>query len=105
LADSDLVNMLCREAIQAAADGTLFIPDLQRSSRQAQHALLEQLPECRGQVVSAATPDLFLAVEQGRFSNRLFYRLNILHFRIDEADSAPECLPREPSRKSGEAAS
>jgi DNA-binding NtrC family response regulator len=91
--------MLCREAIQAAGDGTLFIPDLQRSSRQVQDGLLEQLPGCRGQVVSAATPDLFLAVEQGRFSNRLFYRLNILHFHIDETDSAPQWQSREPLRE------
>jgi DNA-binding NtrC family response regulator len=83
-ADSDTAKMLCREAIEAAGDGILFIPDLQWTSDRAQEALLELLPDCRGRIISAATADLLLAVERGQFLDRLFYRLNILHFRLDE---------------------
>jgi len=82
------------ESLAMARFGTLFIPDVAATSPEQQAALVQffqQRASCRGEigadarVVTATSTDLFNEVAANRFSDDLFYYMNLLHLSIPVA--------------------
>lgn len=67
------------------SDGTLILRDVDILEGDQQERLLRWLGEPRSghpQVVSLTTAALYSRVQAGMFSDRLYYRLNVVHFRL-----------------------
>jgi len=78
--------------LEAARTGTLFLDDLGQLDPAAQRGLLEVLDRPSrsrdARLVTGALPDLLKDVENGRFCETLFYRLNTVRidaFRVTES--------------------
>ncbi len=92
--------------LDEASGGALFIPELQKLSGEAQQ-LLESCLEsgvytahgdtvskplaCR--VICSATNNMSAIVESGRFSDSLFFRLNVLPLKVPALRERPEDVP------------
>ncbi len=55
---------------------------------------MDQPQNSRVQIVSATSASLFSLVEAGRFDGDLFYRLNIIHLKIQDGQSAADSSVR-----------
>ena len=67
------------------SDGTLVLRDVDLLDGNQQERLLRWLGEPQHghpQVVSLATAALYPRVQAGMFSDRLYYRLNVVHFEL-----------------------
>ena len=66
-------------------DGTLILRDVDALDGDQQERLLRWLCEplhSHTQVISLTTTTLYLRVQAGMFSDRLYYRLNVIHFEV-----------------------
>ena len=81
----------CSALLDAAAGGTLVISDVDAMPPMVQELLIELLedlefaraPEASVRLVSDTAVPLLERIAAGTFSERLFYRLNIIHLRLD----------------------
>jgi DNA-binding NtrC family response regulator len=85
--DPAMLKATCASLLDAAAGGTLLITDIETMLAPVQNCFIEVIEELeRGRdpaaavrLVTATTVFLYDRVATHRFSERLFYRLNILH--------------------------
>lgn len=79
-----------RPLLQLAQSGTVLLQEIGRLSRPVQESLADRLVEVTrsrrpGQsyrrVIASTSEPLLARVENGTFDDRLFYRLNVIHFR------------------------
>lgn len=90
--ERDVLQKYCTTVLAAAAGGTIFINAVEEMPPVVQDALIELLtgPEfalgacAEARLISGTTVSLLDRVAAGAFSERLFYRLNILHVAADE---------------------
>jgi hypothetical protein len=71
--------------LPAAEGGTLILRDVDDLDQDQQQRLLQWLDDPRSgetQVISITTTPLYGAVRTGSFLNRLYYRLNVVHFDV-----------------------
>jgi hypothetical protein len=101
---------LCRDELRepigfASPDGplpmhplrSLVIADVHRFDDVAQRELAEWLCDpdhAMTQVISLTSMPLFGLVDGGRFSRNLYYRLNMVHLQLAEANTLPFSHPR-----------
>ena len=86
----DRLRNSCSLALDAAAGGTLLISDVEQLNPLVQERLLEMLqehesvraPAAAVRLISATTVSLLDRLGSGRFCERLFYRLNIIHLTV-----------------------
>jgi sigma54-dependent transcription regulator len=67
------------------ADGTLILRDVDTLADDQQQRLVRWLDEPqtgRTQVIAFTATSLYLLVAAGIFSDRLYYRLNVVHFEV-----------------------
>ena len=67
------------------ADGTLILRDVDTLAGDQQQRLVRWLDEPQHghtQVISITATSLYLLVAAGMFSDRLYYRLNVVHFEV-----------------------
>lgn len=84
------VTVLCQEAAQ----GSLFLDEVQGLSTDAQYAVLEVLEQGpKARVIAGTTADLSKAVEAGIFNADLFYRLDVMRVRIPSLAERPADIP------------
>lgn len=92
--------------LDEASGGTLFIPELQKLSTEAQQ-LLESCVEtgaytaegdsvakslnCR--IICSSITDMSTLLESGRFADSLFFRLNVLPLKVPALRERPEDVP------------
>ena len=84
---AEALSQQCASFLDAAAGGSVLISDVEEMPPIVQDVLLELLAELelvRGpsaavRLISGTTVSLFDRVTAGTFSDRLFYRLNIIH--------------------------
>ncbi|QPM89337.1 sigma-54-dependent transcriptional regulator [Pseudooceanicola algae] len=86
------------EALEAAfaeaLDGTLYLDEISELPREVQFALAERLEQASGaRLIAGCTADLGAAVEAGRFSPDLFYRLDVMRVHIPALKDRPEDIP------------
>ena len=66
-------------------DGTLILRSVDALDPNQQQRLARLLDESQGihtQVISIAATPLYLMVQAGTFLDRLYYRLNVVHFEV-----------------------
>ncbi len=86
----------CRSLLDAAAGGTLLIADIEEMPPVVQDVLIEVLaalelsrpPSAAVRFISGTTESLLDRVCAGTFSERLFYRLNIIHLVVGNGSHA-----------------
>ena len=86
----------CCSLLDAAAGGSLLIADIEDMSPVVQDVLLEVLaglersrsPSAAVRLISGTTEPLLNRVTAGTFSERLFYRLNIIHLMVGNGSEA-----------------
>jgi len=86
----DMLRNTCGLALDAAAGGTLFISDVEQLAPLVQERLLDTLDELESarapsaavRLISATTVSLLDRLGSGKFCERLFYRLNIIHLTV-----------------------
>jgi DNA-binding NtrC family response regulator len=79
----------CAGLLDAAAGGSVLISAVEEMPALVQKALIDLLaglesarrPSAAVRLISGTTVSLLDRVEAGTFSDRLFYRLNIIHLR------------------------
>ena len=84
----------CAKLLDLAAGGTLLVSDIETMPRVVQDCVIELIdalelartPAVTVRLISGTTLLLFDLVVAGTFSDRLFYRLNVVH--VDEAGHA-----------------
>ena len=94
--EADALAEQCCRLLDAAAGGTLLIADIEEMPPAAQDALSELLaelqftrsPSAEARLITGTTVSLLDRVAAGTFSERLFYRLNIIHLIV--GNRAPE---------------
>lgn len=67
------------------ADGTLVLRDVDILNGDQQQRLVRWLDERQNgapQVISITATPLYLLVQAGMFADRLYYRLNVVHFEV-----------------------
>lgn len=97
LQDGRPVDEACRDA----ASGTLFVPTIENLSETRQVALSDRLEDTRPagkgalgfRLIATAHTRLVDRVAEGRFSNRLYNRLNVMPIWIPPLRDRPEDLP------------
>jgi Transcriptional regulator containing PAS, AAA-type ATPase, and DNA-binding domains len=85
--EPELLEEYCTSVLAAAAGGSVLFSAVEQmppSVQDALHALLDRLEFAHGtsaevRLISGTTTSLFERVAAGTFSERLFYRLNIIH--------------------------
>jgi DNA-binding NtrC family response regulator len=87
-----------RGGLEAAADGTLLIQDIEKIPASAQWQLLRFMDRTTTakrhlRLMTATTTHLFRLVQAGEFRDDLFYRLNVIHFTIPPLRERPEDIP------------
>lgn len=81
-------------ALKRAQDGSLFIDGIASLPPATQFSLLQHIERGTGARILAGTyKDLSEAVEQGRFNDELFYRLDVMRVRIPSIRERPEDIP------------
>jgi two-component system C4-dicarboxylate transport response regulator DctD len=90
------------------AGGTLFLDEIALLPSDTQMALLDLLEAGDPVLIAGTTQDLRSAVDEGRLSVDLFYRLEILQLRVPALSERPEDIPdlfrhyvRQASEQSG----
>lgn len=89
-ADREILQDYCTCVLAAAAGGSILISAVEQMSPTAQLVLVELLaaPEFASRatddvrLISGTTVSLFERVAAGTFSERLFYRLNVIHLVV-----------------------
>jgi two-component system nitrogen regulation response regulator GlnG len=84
--------------LQAAEDGTLLIQDIENIPAPAQSQLLGFMDRTIAakkpvRLMTATTTHLFTLVQAGAFRDDLFYRLNVIRFRIPPLRERREDIP------------
>lgn len=92
--------------LDLAQGGTLYIKEISEMNAQTQSKLLHFLDEQRYhrvggtqsvendvRVIAASSKDLEKEVKEGRFRDDLFYRLNVIPFRVPSLKEHPEDIP------------
>jgi DNA-binding NtrC family response regulator len=85
--DVQALRATCAWLVQSAAGGTVLVTDVENLPAAVQDRLIDLLAEFEraraplppARLVSGTTVSLFERVLGGTFSERLFYRLNVLH--------------------------
>lgn len=105
---SDPVELrrVCASLIAAAPGGTLLLTGVEDMSVMVQDQLLETLVQLQGmgtpssgvRIMAATTVHLRERVVNGTFSDRLFYRLNVMHVVLKDGGTDPESLGRALNR-------
>jgi sigma-54 specific flagellar transcriptional regulator A len=93
--DPGSLKATCARVLEVATGGTLFISDVETLPPLVQYRLIELLedleraraPQTAVRLIAGTTVPLFARVTAGRFSELLFYRLNILHLKAGEPTS------------------
>ena len=88
--DLEMLRATFSRLLDAASGGTLFISDVDQMSATVQELLPEVFEElhranpawAQVRLVSGTSASLLDLVATGRFSERLFYRLNTIHLAI-----------------------
>lgn len=79
---------------QEAAQGTLFLDEVQLLSTEAQYAVLDALERgVEARMIAGTTVDLQAAVTAGAFNADLFYRLDVMRVRIPSLAERPSDIP------------
>jgi DNA-binding NtrC family response regulator len=81
------LRKVCATVIEAAPGGTLLLTGVENMSSMVQEQLLETLAQLQGmgtpssgiRIMAATTVHLRERVANSTFSDRLFYRLNVIH--------------------------
>ncbi|MFT5140502.1 MAG: two-component system nitrogen regulation response regulator NtrX [Lysobacterales bacterium] len=92
--------------IDEARNGTLFIPEIQQLSLEAQEMInlafeagryhtegSDEVREISCRVVASAPENLEILVQNGTVSEQLYYRLNVLPLHVPALRSRPEDIP------------
>ena len=94
-----LENVSLAPALQQALGGTLLLKDVQHLTPSQQNELLEWSDRAAGgnparriRIICSASPSFFDEVLAGRFSARLYYRLNVVHVRVPPLRQRPDDL-------------
>jgi DNA-binding NtrC family response regulator len=93
--EPEMLRATCSRLLEVATGGSLLMSDVETMPALVQRQLIELLdelelaraPAAAVRLVSGTTVFLFDRVIAGRFSERLFYRLNVLHLMAN--DGAP----------------
>jgi transcriptional regulator of aromatic amino acid metabolism len=97
-ADPDVLRKYCASVLAAAAGGSVLINAVEELPPILQDVLIELLdgrelaphPSAAVRLISGTTVSLLDRVTAGTFSDRLFYRLNIIHLMAgDHPNSRP----------------
>ena len=88
--DQEMLRETCWKLLDAASGGTLFISDVDQMAATVQDLLPEVFEELQRanaswpavRLVSGTSVSLLELVAAGRFSERLFYRLNTIHLTV-----------------------
>jgi DNA-binding NtrC family response regulator len=91
-----MLRATCSRLLEVATGGSLLMSDVETMPRLVQRQLIELLdelelarpPAAAVRLVSGTTVFLFDRVKAGRFSEQLFYRLNVLHLMADNGAPA-----------------
>jgi len=83
----DALKEYCANVLAVATGGSVFVSAVEEIPRVVQDALIEVLdelerarrPAASVRLISGTTVSLFDRVAAGAFSDRLFYRLNVIH--------------------------
>jgi two-component system C4-dicarboxylate transport response regulator DctD len=82
------------EAIEAAGAGSLFIDEIAALDPATQLALLDALDDgTQTRVLAGTYRDLAIEAAEGRFSEDLFFKLDVLRVRIPGLSERPEDIP------------
>lgn len=103
--ERDVLKEYCANVLAAATGGSVFVSAVEEMPLAVQNALIELLaelefarsPSVEVRLISGTTVSLLDRVTAGAFSDRLFYRLNIIHVRIggDRTDAARPKISRD----------
>jgi DNA-binding NtrC family response regulator len=94
--EAEALKGCCGSFLDAAAGGTLLISDVEEMLPIVQDVLLDVLaglelarrPSAAVRLISGTTVSLLDRVTAGTFSDRLFYRLNVIHLIVPETDGS-----------------
>lgn len=90
-------NGLDREELgqfwQSSMGGSLYLDDIGALPLDTQMALVDALDEGGVRLIAGSTQDLGQAVEDGRLSAELYYRLEVMQVRIPALSERPEDIP------------
>ncbi|MCR8547060.1 sigma-54 dependent transcriptional regulator [Salipiger sp. P9] len=78
---------------QSCAGGTLFLDEIGQLPMDTQLALQDALEAGGARLIAGTVEDLSRAVEEGRFSSELFYRLEVMQLRIPALAERPQDIP------------
>lgn len=96
-ADPGALKAACEVLVRAASGGTILFADVEEIPPAVQHQFAELMEGPHGplnssagvRVVAGTTASLVDLVAKGRFSDILFYRLNIIHIVVEQAAPLP----------------
>jgi DNA-binding NtrC family response regulator len=96
--EAELLKEQCCRLLDAAAGGSLLVADIEEMSPVVQDVLIEVLaalersrsPSAAVRLICGTTESLLNRVAAGTFSDRLFYRLNIIHLAVGHGSPAAE---------------
>ncbi|NIZ09265.1 sigma-54 dependent transcriptional regulator [Pseudooceanicola sp. HF7] len=81
-------------AFAEAAGGTLYLDEVSQLAGEVQFALVDRLEQGPGaRLIAGSSADLEAAVEEGRFSPDLFYRLDTMRVHSPALKERPEDIP------------
>lgn len=94
--EAEALREQCCSLLDAAAGGSLLIADIEEMPPVVQDVLVEVLaglelsrrPSAAVRLISGTTESLLDRVAAGTFSERLFYRLNIIHLIVGDVSRA-----------------
>jgi DNA-binding NtrC family response regulator len=92
----ELLKEYCARLLDSAAGGTLLVSAVEEMPATVQDAMIDLLgglefarvPSAMARLISGTTVSLLDRVAAGTFSERLFYRLNIIHLTVDNGSEA-----------------
>lgn len=91
---ADLSVEALQLALEKAKSGSLFLDGVASLPAGTQFALLQHLESGQGARILAGTyKDLAELVQQGRFNDELYYRLDVMRVRIPTLRERPEDIP------------
>jgi DNA-binding NtrC family response regulator len=85
--DAGMLKKTCAQLLDTARGGSLLLADVEHVPATVQDRLIETFdglqaardPGCRVRLIAGTTTVLHERISQGIFSERLFYRLNVIH--------------------------
>jgi len=92
----ELLKEYCARLLDSAAGGTLLVSAVEEMPATVQDAMIDLLgglesarvPAAMARLISGTTVSLLDRVAAGTFSERLFYRLNIIHLTVGNGSEA-----------------